>query len=63
MECLGVMAVMTVRSFVNVELTWHAPVYFLAALGGAEFLRRRHRAAIHRGARAAFVANRGGVPA
>jgi len=45
LEAIGVLAVITVRSAVNVELIWHAPQFFLAVLGCAELLRRRAKAA------------------
>jgi O-antigen ligase len=41
LESLGVLAIITVHSFFNVELTWHSPMFFLIVLGYAEFLRRR----------------------
>jgi len=44
LEAIGVLAVITVRSLVNVELIWHAPQFFLAVLGYAELLRRRAKA-------------------
>lgn len=44
LEAIGVLAVITVRSFVNVELIWHAPQFFLAVLGYAELMRRRAKA-------------------
>jgi hypothetical protein len=44
LEAIGVLGVITVRSFVNVELIWHAPQFFLAVLGYAELLRRRAKA-------------------
>jgi hypothetical protein len=37
-----VLSVITVHSFFNDELIWHAPLYFLIVLGYAELL-RRHR--------------------
>jgi len=40
-EALGVLGVITLRSFFNVELMWHVPFLFLAVLGYAEFLRRK----------------------
>jgi hypothetical protein len=40
-ECLGVMALLTLHSFFNDELAWHPPLMFLALLGYAEFLRRK----------------------
>ena len=45
LEAIAVLAVITVRSLVNVELIWHAPQFFLAVLGYAELLRRRAKAA------------------
>lgn len=41
LEAIGILGVITVRSFVNVELIWHAPQFFLIVLGYAELLRRR----------------------
>jgi O-antigen ligase len=41
LEAIAVLGVITVRSFVNVELIWHAPQFFLLVLGYAELLRRR----------------------
>ena len=41
LEAIAVLGVITVRSFVNVELIWHAPQFFFAVLGYAELLRRR----------------------
>jgi O-antigen ligase len=41
LEAIGILGVITVRSFVNVELIWHAPQFFLLVLGYAELLRRR----------------------
>jgi O-antigen ligase len=43
-EMIGVMAIITIHSFVNVEMTWHHPTLFLIVLGYAEFLRRRLKA-------------------
>jgi O-antigen ligase len=40
-EAIGVMGILTVRSFFNAEFVWHAPQYFLVILGYAELLRRR----------------------
>ena len=42
-EALGVLGVITLRSFFNVELMWHVPFLFLAVLGYAEFLRRQKK--------------------
>src|SRR5579863_187116 len=41
MECFCVMLVLFIHSFFNVELTWHAPMFFLACMGWAEFMRRK----------------------
>jgi O-antigen ligase len=43
LESLGVIAVLTVHSFFNTDLIWHAPLFFLLAVGYAEFLRRKSR--------------------
>jgi O-antigen ligase len=43
LEAIGILGVITVRSFVNVEIIWHAPQFFLLVLGYAELLRRRAR--------------------
>lgn len=40
-EIAGVWGALTVRSFFNVELSWHAPFLFLAVIAYAEFLRRK----------------------
>jgi hypothetical protein len=40
-EIAGVFGALTVRSFFNVELSWHAPLPFLAVIAFAEFLRRK----------------------
>jgi O-antigen ligase len=40
-EAIGVLGILTVRSFFNAEFVWHAPQYFLVVLGYAELLRRR----------------------
>jgi O-antigen ligase len=44
LEMIGVMAVITIHSFVNVEMTWHHPTLFLIVLGWAEYLRRKRKA-------------------
>ncbi len=41
LESFGVMTVLVVHSFFNVELIWHAPLFFLVVLGYAELLRRQ----------------------
>ena len=40
-EALGVLAVVSVRSFFSPNLFWHVPLIFFAVLGYTEFLRRR----------------------
>jgi O-antigen ligase len=45
MECFSVMLVLFIHSFFNVELTWHAPMFFLVCVGWAEFLRRKKKKA------------------
>jgi len=42
-EALAILGIITLRSFFNVEMSWHAPFLFLAVLGYAEFLRRKKR--------------------
>ena len=44
-EAIGILGVLTIRSFFNTEFVWHAPQYFLVILGYAEFLRRRAKSA------------------
>jgi O-antigen ligase len=44
-ESIGVLGVVTLHSFFNVEIVWQAPLAFLAVLGYAEFLRRKQKAA------------------
>jgi len=44
LELIGVMTIITIHSFVNVEMTWHHPTLFLIILGWAEFMRRRLKA-------------------
>jgi len=43
LEMIGVMTMLTIHSFVNVEMTWHHPTLFLMILGWAEFMRRRSK--------------------
>lgn len=43
MECFCVMLVLFIHSFFNVELTWHAPMFFLVCVGWAEFMRRKQK--------------------
>jgi O-antigen ligase len=40
-EALGVLAVLTVRSFFTTNLLWHPAIPFLVVVGYAEYLRRR----------------------
>jgi len=40
-EIAGIFGAITVRSFFNVEMSWHAPFLFLAIVCYAEFLRRK----------------------
>jgi len=44
-ESIGVLGVVTLHSFFNVEIVWQAPLAFLTVLGYAEFLRRKQKAA------------------
>jgi O-antigen ligase len=43
LEAFGVLIVLVVHSFFNVELIWHAPLFFLIVLGWAELLRRKQQ--------------------
>jgi O-antigen ligase len=43
LEMIGVMTMITIHSFVNVEMTWHHPTFFLMILGWAEFMRRKRK--------------------
>ncbi len=43
-ESIGVLGVVTLHSFFNVEIVWQAPLAFLVVLGYAEFLRRKQKA-------------------
>jgi len=43
LEGIGVMAVITVHSFFNVELIWHVPLLLFVLMGYAEVLRRRRK--------------------
>lgn len=40
-EAIGVLGVITIRSFFSPNLFWHAPLMFFSILGYAEFLRRQ----------------------
>jgi O-antigen ligase/polysaccharide polymerase Wzy-like membrane protein len=44
-EIAGLLGVITVRSFFNIEMSWHAPLFYFAILAYAEFLRRKRQAA------------------
>lgn len=43
LEAFGILIVLVVHSFFNVELIWHAPLFFLIVLGWAELLRRKQK--------------------
>jgi O-antigen ligase len=43
MECYCVMQLLFIHSFFNVEMTWHAPMFFLVCVGWAEFIRRKKK--------------------
>jgi O-antigen ligase len=45
-EGAGVLMVVTVHSFFNVELIWHVPLLLFVLLGYAEMLRRRRKAGV-----------------
>jgi len=42
-EIFAILGTITLRSFFNVEMIWHAPFLFLVVLGYAEFLRRKKK--------------------
>lgn len=42
-EILGILGIITVRSFFNVEMIWHAPFLYFAVVAYAEFLRRKRK--------------------
>jgi hypothetical protein len=42
-EAIAVLGVITLRSFFNVELSWHAPLLYFGVIGYAEFLRRTRK--------------------
>jgi len=42
-EIVGVLGIIAVRSFFNVEMSWHAPFLYLAVIAYAEFLRRKRQ--------------------
>jgi hypothetical protein len=42
-EIVGVLGIISVRSFFNVEMSWHAPFLYLAVIAYAEFLRRKRK--------------------
>jgi hypothetical protein len=43
LEFFGIMTYLTIRSFVNVELVWHAPSLFFPVVGWAEYMRRKRK--------------------
>ena len=43
LEAVGVLSVLTVRSFLSTGFIWHPSLFFLLILGYAEFLRRRRK--------------------
>ena len=45
-EIAGVFGVLSVRSFFNVEMSWHAPLLYFAIIAYAEFLRRTRKSRI-----------------
>ena len=45
-EIAGVFAVLSVRSFFNVEMSWHAPMLYFSIIAYAEFLRRQKLAQV-----------------
>ena len=45
-EMAGVFGVLSVRSFFNVEMSWHAPLLYFAIIAYAEFLRRTRKSRI-----------------
>lgn len=44
-EIAGLLGMVTVRSFFNIEMSWHAPLLYLTIIAYAEFLRRKRQAA------------------
>jgi hypothetical protein len=46
-EIAGVFGVLSVRSFFNVEMSWHAPLLYFCIIAYAEFIRRERRAQAH----------------
>jgi uncharacterized membrane protein len=44
-EIAGLLGVITVRSFFNIEMSWHAPLFYFTIIAYAEFLRRKRQAA------------------
>jgi len=42
-EFIGVLGIITVHSFFNVEMTWQTPIPYLLTVGFAEFLRRKYQ--------------------
>jgi O-antigen ligase len=43
LESIGIIGVLSLHSFFNTDLSWHAPLIYFAALGCAEFLRRQSK--------------------
>jgi cell division protein FtsW (lipid II flippase) len=40
LECFGLLALLTVHSFFNDEMSWHVPLLYFSILGYAEYIRR-----------------------
>ena len=40
-EIAGLLGMVTVRSFFNIEMSWHAPLLYLTIIAYTEFLRRK----------------------
>ncbi|HWY54550.1 MAG TPA: O-antigen ligase family protein [Terriglobales bacterium] len=60
-EAVGVLAVITVHSFFNVELVWHVPLLLFVLVGYAELLRRRRVRVPRAGLRPVGVRSYSGV--
>lgn len=45
LDCVGLLAILTVRSFFTVAFVWHPPLSFLVVLGYVEFVRRQDKRA------------------
>lgn len=48
LEGIGVIGVLTLHSFFNTDMSWHAPLIYLTILGYAEFLRRSQKKRVAR---------------